>query len=472
MSLLGNLRGLLLTRILSQGGTLLLITYLTRQYDPDALGLYFLFTSLLGLTAIAAALGTSGAAEKYISEGDDRDTWYSTGLVLTVVFAFVVAGLIIPVNRVLDILPGEIAILMLAALPVNRLSSFFRHVLRGEQRASLTGYLQAGRVGTFAVLAVLVVSFDYSAKLIIVSSILAQFATLPPSIYFVNRTFSMPSLEVAYELLDYGKFYIIDVIGSKIYYLADVAILGILVGTHAVGRYEVAWRIILAAMMLNGIITRTAFAYISEAASQGDDADVSRYLRTCLIYVFIVPFGLSVGAIFLGSDLINVLFTADYATDIPLLPILGLGFVFQSAYFTFSRALFAMDHPWVAMWPTLIGIVTNLGLNVVLISGFGILGAAIATTGSYAVIAVAYYRLLKQRTTFDTPLKLIAFQATGALVMGASLMILENVHPSGTLWWRLIDLGLGGAIYLAWQMVHPVNRDALLDLFGFRDPSL
>lgn len=471
MSLLANIGRLFLLRISSQIGLLLLIIYLTRFLSPGILGEYFYFESLLGMLSIFAAFGIGGATEKFISEGKDKNEWYSSGislLIFTSTLAFIIFVILHRFHE--ELLRPEYIPLFLIALFGRQLVTYFRHMFRAEFRAAMDGVLDALRNIVFITAAILLVHLDFGSLGVIVGAIVGRILVIPFAVESLDQSFTVPDIGKALRLFQFAKYYIITIVGSKIYHFADVVFIGLLLTKADVGRYEVAWRLIFAGIMLNGVIAGTAFAYISQSTIINDMGKVSDILEDSLKYALIIPLGCVGGAAVIGSDIIQVLFTSSYVENEFLIFILAIGFVFQPFYFLFSRSLVAIDKPRQSFYGTLLGVSSNIFLNIILIQTFGVIGAALATSASFAIAAVTFYYILQKYVTFNFPRRRFSIQIISSIVMASILWVIysymDRLSPSFT----LIIFLLGVIIYLGGLFVPKTTRGDLLELF--RETSL
>lgn len=466
MSLLANIGRLFLLRIGSQAGLLFLIIYLTRFLPPGILGEYFYFESLLGMLSIFAAFGIGGATEKFVSEGSDQDEWYSSGIGLLIFTTSIAFIIFIIIHRLYeDLLRPEYVPLFLIALMGRQLVTYFRHMFRAEFRAAMDGVLDALRNIVFIAVAILLVHFDFGSLGVILGAIIGRIVVIPFAVSSLDQSFTVPDIGKTLQLFQFAKYYIITVVGSKIFHFADVVFIGLLLTKADVGRYEVAWRLIFAAIMLNGVIAGTAFAYISQSSTINDMEKVSNILEDSLKYALIIPFGCAGGAAIIGSDIIQLLFTSSYVENRFLILILAIGFVFQPFYFLFSRSLVAIDKPRQSFYGTLLGVFSNIFLNIILIQIFGVIGAAVATSSSFAIASVTFYYILQKYVTISFPHKRLSIQLISSIVMSSILWIIYFYTNSLSSALTLMIFILGIVIYLGGLLVAKTTRGDLLKLF-------
>ncbi|WP_254921782.1 lipid II flippase MurJ [Halorubrum ezzemoulense] len=417
---------------------------------PGKLGEYFYFESVLGMASVFATLGVAGATEKFISEGTEENSWFTTGFILIFSFSIVSSILLTIINTFkIEVIIPDLIPLLFIALTSKQLLTFLRHSFRAEFRAAMGGALDFIRIVLFIVVSISFLRLEFGYIGIISAAILARVTVLPIGISQSKYSFVRPSFTKASKLLDFGKYYFITSFGSKVFHFSDVILIGILLTKSGVGKYEVTWRLILAGIMLNGTIAGTAFSYISQSSSEMDLNLVRKNIEQSLRYALIIPFGVLGGAIVIGTDMIELVFSTEYTSDNLLIIILAFGFVFQAFYFLFSRSLVAVNKTRQSFYATNLGVISNISLNLFLIPKFGILGAAAATSLSFMIAAFIFGYYLMRYVEFKLPYQTILIQVVGSTVMTASLILARGtLKPLSSL--NIIFLFLlGSMIYFS-----------------------
>ncbi|KTG19436.1 hypothetical protein AUR66_18085 [Haloferax profundi] len=261
-------------------------------------------------------------------------------------------------------------------------------------------------------------------------------------------------------MLGFAKYYMINVVGMKVFYYADVVLIGILMAKSSVAYYEVAWRLILTVITLNSIIANTLFSYVSNASSQGDYKSVSEDVKHVLSYIFIIPIPVFFGSIVVGNDVLTFLFTDTYMNSKLVLPILAFGLLFQTLYHLFSKILVGLDKPRSAFYATLTTVLCNIILNILLISSEGIIGAAVATTVSFVLAYVIYYKLIGHELNIEIPYRSVSIQLIAGILMFILLIYVETISSLPV----MFSILLGGLAYVSVLGIVPHSRNQLLNL--------
>ena len=176
------------------------------------------------------------------------------------------------------------------------------------------------------------------------------------------------------ELVPYCKYTGILIIGDTIFNETDTLMLGHFVDAEAVGIYRVAWTYAMIVTFLNIAAGSVIFPKLSQLSAP---SDIGRFLSQCTPTLFVL------GAITLpyAASIYFWLpwYDARYADAVAVFYILYVGLLFDLVAGSLSLALFSLDRPGILTAVSIFKIALNIVANVVLISAYGVLGAALAT---------------------------------------------------------------------------------------------
>ena len=103
------------------------------------------------------------------------------------------------------------------------------------------------------------------------------------------------------------------------------------------------------------------------------------YISSAVGYIVCIP--LSLGAI----PIIHILFGEEYRDAGPIMLVYSWSFMFACAGVARSQYLLNEGLTRLSLFFSVAGLVSNIGLNLLLIPHYGVLGSAFATVGSYAI---------------------------------------------------------------------------------------
>lgn len=200
----------------------------------------------------------------------------------------------------------------------------------------------------------------------------------------------------------------------------DVVLLGLMVSSVQVGLYSAAYRIVFFVM---AIMFAAHVAFFPEMARAGSDvsqlsAVLSRALGLSL--AAIIPF--VVGGVLIAPSLMSLIFGHAYAGGALALQLL-LGSILIIGIHGTARNIFLVTHrTGLEAGITAVGVVVNIGLNLLLIPRMGIAGAAVATIAGEAVILILTVVALARLGILPRLKLTIAPSLAGAALAGAILL--------------------------------------------------
>jgi O-antigen/teichoic acid export membrane protein len=158
----------------------------------------------------------------------------------------------------------------------------------------------------------------------------------------------------------------------------DTLLLGFMTTATQVGLYGAAYRPVGAFLAAITTIFQGLFTMLSRAhgESAGDfDRMITRSLH--LSAVIAVPVG--VGGTFLAGPVIALLYGDEFRDSVPVLQIICWSAAIIMLRGPLRLSLCAADHQQLDLRSAIIGTFINVGLNLVLIPAYGMIGAAMAT---------------------------------------------------------------------------------------------
>lgn len=248
------------------------------------------------------------------------------------------------------------------------------------------------------------------------------------------------------EFLRYSLPFTASNLASFVYSSIDIFLLLFIVGNRAVGVYGVAY----AFAQLIGMFS-TAFTFLSTPVSsqlESDDrvAEAVSVQTTIARWISIVSIGTLVPMVVFASDFLRLIYRPAFASAGPILAVLVVGFALKNVLLTHGPIIEALGRSKVTAINTIIAAVVNLGANLLLIPHYGALGAAAATTMSFAVLSVLSMLEVKYFTGVTTlSRKVLASIALAVPVTAASLPVFQAVP--GTLFWIFSASGAFALIY-------------------------
>ncbi len=243
-------------------------------------------------------------------------------------------------------------------------------------------------------------------------------------------------------------------------YNFDALLLGFLRGPATVGLYNAAYKPVTVALALPLTYFQGMFPALSRVFAESREAFrelAGRSFRLCCI--FALPIG--VGVTLLADSVIGLLFGAAYAESAGPLRLLIWSAVMVTLRGSYRHSLNAAGKQNLDLRSAAVSTGLNVGLNILLIPQFGMMGSAWATViGDAAWLVMVIYFFQRAVGTLN-PWPLLARPAMAAAAMGGFLW-----YAQGIVWfWRA---GIAAGIYFALLMVtgEPEVRSWTKKAFG------
>lgn len=177
---------------------------------------------------------------------------------------------------------------------------------------------------------------------------------------------------------------------SLAYYKVDVLLLGIFRTEAEVGWYAAAYKLFEVPIMFGWLAVQALLPLMSRLYQTSRDGLLLLFEKT-IKYIWIVGLGVAVLMASLSRPVVELLLPAEYEPAARLLIVLGASLPFMVGCVLFGNLFIAMDvQARMARW-SLASLAVNVGLNLVLIRQFGVMGAAITTLVSEIFSFLLFY---------------------------------------------------------------------------------
>jgi len=177
---------------------------------------------------------------------------------------------------------------------------------------------------------------------------------------------------------------ILSGIAIMIYMKIDQVMLGSMINSSALGIYSAAVRISEKWYFIPTIISASVFPSIIKSQKKNRKLYLNRLQK---LYDFFTWFSISVALLVMLSSrfIIHLLYGKEYAQAASVLSVHIWAGVFVFLGVASSKYLIAENLTKISFFRTILGSISNVILNIILIPIYGIIGAAYATLISYAV---------------------------------------------------------------------------------------
>jgi O-antigen/teichoic acid export membrane protein len=235
---------------------------------------------------------------------------------------------------------------------------------------------------------------------------------------------------------------------------ADTLLLGYFTTPSIVGIYDSAFAV---STLIIGIYTAFGFLFLPVFSRLHADEDqqgmqetysvITKWMTTILAPVYLT-------LVFFSSTLLSVTFGEPFAIADSALIILLTGMYLRTVTGLGGQALTAIGEPRAVMIGNVVGVASNIGLNIVLIPRYGLVGAAIATALVSAGLDGLYLLYLYRQTGVAPSIQRLVYPLLGGSVVVLSLFyFLDYLQLPGiiaAICGGVLSTGVFSLTYLLW----------------------
>lgn len=386
----------ILSTCLLYGISLFTAPLFSRLLGTDGYGAVANYSIWVSILAIVGTLQTQGTlAPARVAYGEDKlDKYHSSIMSLSLCVFLAVTGLILiflkPICRGLDLTPFFIGLILFQAIGTFGIN-FMNSKLTYEMKAGRNLLLSLGTsLGTLGLSLVLVLTLPeevkYYGRIVAIAAVYGCLGLwMCGAVLRKGRTF--------YNA-EYWKFCIPLAIPLVFYNLADlllghsdVVMLRQLMSQSTSGIYNMAYQLGTVLFTLFGALNNSWMAFFYEDYKHGRREDVVRQSRNFL-ELFTV---LSVGFVLLCQEVYHLYARQDYWDSTNLIAL------FAASHYLNFLCTFPVNYEYfekkvkMVAAATILSSLVNIGLNYVLITRIGMLGAAVATVLSHCLQFAMHY---------------------------------------------------------------------------------
>jgi O-antigen/teichoic acid export membrane protein len=443
-----------ITGILVTLSSVILLAILAKTLPVADFGSWSLILVTVGLVPIVASLGLQFSLVRFTAGSHDKreiqETFYS------ILVMGLAASLIVTLPFVLfapQIATGlfhndlDVALMLAANIYIASVTPFFLNYFRALQQIKsysifllLQGYLNVALIAYFMVA-------GYGLRGAVLGLLIQQVFVLVLSACLVLRELGvvMPTFVNARTYLHFGAPLVLGDLSSWTVNASDRYLIGILLGTVAVGYYSPAYAVGSGISLLAYPFVTMLPSVLTEHYEDRSLEDVRSVLEYSLKYYC----GLAIPCVFavsiLSKPLLLIIATPEIAANAYFVtPFVAAATVFVGAYEVLLQGLALKKKTALVGSVWMISAAVNIGLNLVLIPYLGIVAAALTTLVAYmtAFTLTATYSLREFKFTIRGGFVL---KSVCASLVGSIVLVLW--HPLG-LANVLVSVSCAAAVYL------------------------
>ncbi len=365
--------------------------------------------SLVMITSLMS-LGISQGVVRWVGKEVSKNTLLSSIIsfisIQSIISTLIYLGVILSLKHVLNIdismmLVLTIFILNLSMMLNNELLNWSRANQQSQQFAVYTFLRSFLQITSVLVLLGLYGNFiSYLFGLAI-----AEFILLFLMTFSLRKEFSLNfNKSLIFSILQYSwPHALIISSGFVLNYIDRFMLTKLQNDLSVIAFYDAASMLLLAIL---GLASRPFNLFIFPAYTKkfnidGPEATIS-FIEKCQKYFALFLILLITLLTFFSSFILDLLFPAGYSSSSSIIPLLSVGFLFNSLYVSSMAGLYMTDKPKLIALASLIGVITNIIFNFFLIPKYGANGAAVATSLGFILSYTMGY-IFSRRILFVKP---------------------------------------------------------------------
>jgi O-antigen/teichoic acid export membrane protein len=447
--------GIIFAGNLFQHGSRFIIAFLmARLLGSDQLGLTNITLSAAFITASLASLGLPAAMMRYIpvfsSRRDEAGLWgtLQIGIGLTALLSvFTSLGLFLLAEPIAERLFHDsrlVPLLQIISLVISflALSEVFAAASRGfkAMQYAVLGQNIAQPAIRLVLIVILAITVGLNAEKALVAFSLAVITAFFILLYFLGRLFSLKRpLRAARrdtgEILRFSlPVYLsglVSTFGSNI----QAILLGALSTVANVGVFAVASQINLVGQMFHSSIVTASAPIVSELYERGEQEQMGRLYQAVTKWTFTLNLPLFLIVLLFPEPILSI-FGKSFVGGATALTILAWANLVRTGTGICGAVLDMTGNTTLKMVNSLVTFGLTLGLNILLIPHWGLVGAAIAALIAATVVNLlrltevfVLFRLLPYNLSFVKPI--VAGLSTLAVAVGLRLLFAHSLNLIG-----------------------------------------
>jgi len=443
------------------------ITYFARLLGPGGVGVFFLFQATMGIGVLVSDLGIQGAVEKRLSERQLGGEVLTTGLVLKLLLLLLLSLFVLLFrSRINRYLGEELAFLLVLGIAAQGISSLMIKVVNAELRVGETAFIRFSQQVVWIVVSAGLVYVGYGTASLIYGLLAGYVLSIAWAGYIARTPFGRPTVRSARSIFDYSKYNFVASASWQIHNWADVMIIGFFLTSSLVGAYEIAWRVSVLSVFFVNAINTTIFPQVSAWDETGSEERIQSLIPVVLLWSLLLVVPAFFGTMVLSREILELVFGTGYGTASLVLVLLMGEKIVQALYRPLKRILEAVDRVDMAARATIVGIVSNVALNVVLVPLAGIVGAAVATGLSLCLMTALVVYYLNDSVEIVFPYRRAAWLVVCSATMSSALFALKSIRQPASIAGLVAMVVTGALLYFGLLLINPAFRSELSRVSG------
>ncbi|MCX6771181.1 MAG: oligosaccharide flippase family protein [Candidatus Micrarchaeota archaeon] len=422
--------------------------YVARAFSQENVGLFYLALSVIGVVGFWRDLGLPAALQRYIPFYEAKKQGGKALSLLKISFAVELvlgaalsAALFIyadPIGAFYQNAALAEGLRLLAAYVVfENLSKVPASYLQGRGDIKSCQFLSNVQNITKLAFTLLLFSF-YGATLFTLSAAFALsfLAALLLSVPILLRSMEghdfkeggpLSNSELMHDILPFGIT--LTIVGSfwALISSTDRMLLGYFgnpaTSIETVAIYSIATQLALTIMVFPSAFGSIFLPVISRLAGKDDHATMRKVVQTSQRWILFITIPIALATMAFAGEMLSVFYGSPYRSGGNAMAIFILGLMFSTIIYPITLALAGMRLVRLELNVAIVVGIANVILNILLIPGFGMEGAAFASAAAFLLSALMFERYGRQYLDYKTPLEIYKLFIAGAVAFAAIMLL-------------------------------------------------
>ncbi len=457
------------TQMMVNLGNFLLLPIITKTLGSDDYGLWIQVLVTISLLSSVALLGQSTTLLRFLKVQGNRKS-LSTEY-FTVMYIVTLAGTALTLAMVALSVPlaefifsaNEYSVLLIAASLIVPLTAFcavngayFRATGQIRTYAAVNIF---NAFGEAALILLLIIEGEGIMGAVLGSLLAALFTFLIGIIIIVRQAgLSWPDRGTVRRNLKFGLPLAPNSIIRWVISSSDRYLVAVLLNLSLAGIYSAAYGIGGVIFLLIAPIQMILYPTLAKFYDNGRVDMVKEYTQRSIRYYMIFAMPAVVGLSAISSPLLVAMTTPEFAPGAMVIPLVAIGGLLAGVFKFVENVPHLVKKTHLNLITFGVPAVTDVILVIILTPFMGIIGAALATTLSYAVMLAIGIVISRQFMTFSIDWSAVVKSIAASIVMAVIILILDPATISEI----LVDIMVGiVAYFVALYLLHGFNRQEL-----------
>jgi len=413
---------------------LILTIFIARYIGAVGFGKLGFAQTFTGLLVILADMGLVPFTIREIARRKELASKYLGNIFfIKLIFSVITFALIVIIINLMHYpIDTKIVIYLIGISSIfGSFSDFMRAIFKAFERMEYESFLDIGKTIITIIIGLTVLISGYGLIAIALVYCVVAFIDLLATLVVTVKKFARPEMKIDLSFCRGALFlafpFIWTVSIGVVYHQIDIVMLSIMKGDAPVGWYNAACKIIYTLVIIPEMFTYAIFPAMSRFYLASKD-DLITIVEKSAKYLFMIGLPLAVGAIILAKRIILLLYGQNFIPSIMAMQVLALYLPLRFMNYATGYTLSSIDKEHLRALSATIAAVGNIGLNLILIPRYSLVGAAIATAITEVILFVSYYYFVARHLCRLRMTPIFAKPILACMIMGIFVFCLKELN--------------------------------------------